>query len=121
MNIQEFFISFILGGIIVSVVLLLTDLFNPLIGSLFWAFPITIIPILYSLHYQNKSNTFISKFLTSSSFSLIILFLTTFSMSYFIKYNNIKNTLFKSVFVWMFLSILFYQLIIYLGFSKYFI
>jgi len=124
MKINNIFISFILGGLIVSLVSFVADYFNPFIGSIIWAYPITLIPIIYSLKMNNKSNIFISKFLISGTYSLIILFLTTYAMSYYFKYENtekISIPIFKASIVWAILSYIFYLIIINLGLSKYFI
>lgn len=121
MNNEKLIVNFIIGGLIVMIVNYLTINESPLAGALFWSFPLSIIPTVYYLHKGNKSNTYISKFLLSTTYTLIILFITTLSMSYFYsKSSDIFSPLLYSFLVWAIISLIFYYTVITFDLKKYF-
>ena len=65
------FLNFILGGTSVAGTSVLGNYMNPLIGAIFWAFPITIIPSLFFMRENGKDNVYLAKFLLSTTFGLI--------------------------------------------------
>jgi len=116
-------ITFLIGGCIVLSVSYIATYINPLLASFVWAYPISIIPSIYYMKLNNKSNQYISKFLFSTTFSLIILFITTYSMSYYfktLKSSTITLPIIYGSLWWLVLSVLFYYCIKYFKLDTYF-
>ena len=116
--------NFILGGISVSITSLIGTYMNPLLAAIFWSFPFTIIPVLFFMREQNKSNLYLSKYLISTTFSVILLMIVSLAMAYFIKHSSEKQSLFipifKSSFVFGFFAFIYYYGVIFMGFKNYF-
>jgi len=66
-------INFLLGGTIVASVSYIATFMNPVLASIWWSFPLSIIPSMYFMKQNGKSNQYISKFLLSTTFALILL------------------------------------------------
>ena len=90
--------NFFIGGTSVAITSYLGTFLSPLAGAIFWAYPITILPSVFFMRQQNKSNKFISKFLFSTTFALILLMAVTFLLSYLIKNSPNNESLWKPVF-----------------------
>jgi len=116
--------NFILGGFIIASVSYVATFFNPVAGSILWAFPFSIIPVLYFMKANNKDNTYIAKFLLSTTFSVGLLILCTFMISYYLNQSNecdgITPSILKATAWWIICSIIFYLSIMYGGFKQYF-
>jgi len=118
--------SFIIGGLIVSSVSYVATFTSPVLGSILWAFPFSIIPVLYFMKANNKNNIYISKFLLSTTFAIGLLVLCTFLFSYYIKncpdtdIDGITRSILKSTAWWIIFAILFYLFIMYGGFKEHF-
>ena len=89
--------NFILGGAAVALTSYIGTFLNPLAGAIFWAYPITILPTIFFMKKQNKSNKYISKFLFSTTFALILLMGVTLLLSYLIGHAQATQTLWVSV------------------------
>jgi hypothetical protein len=115
--------NFVLGGSIIASVSYLATFVNPVIASILWSYPISIIPTMYFMNEQGKSNEYISKFLLSASYALILLVLTTFSLSYYLKQqkNGIWMPIFHATKWWLLGSCIFYLIIMYGGYSDKFL
>lgn len=107
--------NFIIGGTLVALTSYVGTFFSPLVGAIFWSFPISILPTLYFMKQNNKSNEYISKFTLSTTYALALLVVTTFFLSYFIKQERkgITKAVVKTTIVWLASSILFYILVRY--------
>lgn len=77
--------NFFLGGTAIAITSYLGTFMNPLAGAIFWAYPITILPSVFFMREQKKSNKYISKFLFSTTFALILLMGVTLFLSYLIE------------------------------------
>ena len=109
-------INFLLGGTIVASVSYIATFMNPVLASIWWSFPLSIIPSMYFMKQNGKSNQYISKFLLSTTFALILLVLCTFLISYYLKDSSnsdgIVPSIAKATVWWAVCSVIFYILII---------
>ena len=116
--------NFLLGGTSVAGTSILGNFMNPLAGAIFWAYPITIIPSLFFMKQNGKDNEYLSKFLISTTFGLILLGITTIAMSYFIKNHSKDDSLWipigKASGVYLASALLFYGVIKLAGLTHYF-
>lgn len=115
--------NFLMGGAIVSSISYAATYLNPLLAALFWAYPVTLLPSIYFMKQKGKTNAYISKFLMSSTFSLVILFSTTFALSYFTKHdesNSLLKPVGKATLVWALTSLTFFVIIKVLHLEKHF-
>ena len=117
-------LNFVLGGISVAGTSVLGDYMSPLAGAIFWAYPITIIPSLFFMKQNGKDNEYLSKFLISTTFGLLLLGGTTIAMSYFIKNYPKDDSLWKPIAkasgIYLGGALLFYGVIKIAGLSHYF-
>ena len=90
-------LNFVLGGISVAGTSVLGNYMNPLVGAIFWAFPITIIPSLFFMRENGKDNVYLAKFLLSTTFGLVLLGATTIAMSYFIRHESKDTSLWSPI------------------------
>lgn len=107
--------NFLIGGTLVALTSYVGTFFSPLVGAIFWSFPISILPTLYFMKQNNKSNEYVSKFTLSTTYALALLVLTTFFLSYFIKQERkgITKAVVKTTIIWLCSSVLFYILVKY--------
>lgn len=100
-------LTFIIGGLVVSSVSYLSNFVNNYYASILWAFPFTVLPTIYYLHHEGKTNLYISDFLIKTSISIIILVGVLATMSYAVRFNSIHSTILFSFIVYLILSGLF--------------
>ena len=115
--------NFLIGGFIVTSVSYIGTFMSPLLGAIWWSFPLSLLPSIYFMHQQNKNNQYISEFALSTTFALLLLFISTYALSYFIKHepnNEIFYPILKTAAVWIVLSIVFYLIVERFGLTKYF-
>ena len=108
--------NFVLGGLIVSTTSYVGTFFDPLVGAIIWSFPISLLPILYFMHENTRNNKYLAQFTLSTTYALILLISSTLMLSYFLakeKENTIVEPVLKTIFVWFFLSIIFYHVVKY--------
>lgn len=99
---------FIIGGLTFLAVTYITDKIDHMYGVIIWAFPFTLIPIIYYLRKDGKSKEFISSFLLRTALSLIILFITILSLSKFIhKHRDLSISILYSVIIYIFIAAIF--------------
>ena len=89
--------NFCIGGACVATTSYLGTFFSPLAGAIFWAYPITLIPSIFFMKQQNRSKKFISKFLFSTTFALILLMGITFLLSYTISNSSEDESLWVAI------------------------
>lgn len=116
-------LNFIIGGTIIATVSYLATYLNPVIGAIVWSYPLSILPSIYYMKNAGKSNEYVSKFLLSTTFGLILLFLTTLLLSVYVKKAK-QGSLIKPVIMatmwWFVMSIIFYLAIKFSGYESYF-
>jgi hypothetical protein len=117
-------LNFILGGTIVASVSTMATFMDPVLASIWWSYPLSIIPSMYFMKQEGKSNQYIAKFLFSTTFALGLLLLSTFLISYYLHHSSKKDGIFPSILKatawWFFFSFLFYVSVIYSPYKKYF-
>lgn len=83
--------NFIMGGTIISSVSYLATFVSPLIAAIVWSYPFSILPTVYFMKTQGKSNARISKFLFSASYAFALLLVATLAMGLLMK-NDTSDT-----------------------------
>ena len=107
--IYELFQNFILGGLITASISYIGTFMDPLLGAIWWSFPISLIPTIYFMKGTGKSNKFIAKFTISTTYALILLFISCGFMSYFFtNHDGILIPIIKATGVWFISSTIFY-------------
>jgi len=118
----ELGINFLLGGTIIATVSYLATFVSPLIAAIVWSYPFSILPTVYFMKRQSKSNNQIAKFLFGTSFALIILLITTIALAYFLKHDTSDtgfSSIMKAMCIWAVGSLIFYIGVNYLDTSHY--
>tara|TARA_B110001450_G_C17579591_1_gene464341 strand:- start:210 stop:593 length:384 start_codon:yes stop_codon:yes gene_type:complete len=109
--IQNFFV----GGLVIASVSYISTFLSPLLGAIWWSFPITLIPSMYFMHVNSKNNKHIAKFIMGTFIGYILLLISSISFIYYLhKYNNSNNILYPIVFtffIWLFFSLILYCII----------
>jgi len=108
---DKLFITFLIGGLVVSSVSYLSNFVSNYYASILWAFPFTVLPTIYYLKHEGKSNLYISDFLIKTSISILILVGVLATMSYAVRYYSINTTILFSFIVYIILSLLFIRFI----------
>lgn len=108
---NKLLLVFILGGLVVSSVSYFSNFVSNYYASILWAFPFTLLPTIYYLHHEGKSNLYISDFLIKTSISILILVGVLATMSYAIRYYSVNTTILYSFIVYFILSLLFIRFV----------
>jgi len=115
--IQNFFI----GGLITASISYSGTFLSPVLAAIWWAFPVSLLPSMYYMHQQKKSFKYISKFAITTTFALIIMFITTMALGYFFKdAKTFWPPVGKSIFLWAVLSAIYYAIIKKFNLEKHF-
>lgn len=108
--------NFIIGGSIIASISYLGTFFDPLIGAIWWSFPISLLPTLFFMQKHGKDNKYIAKFTISTTYALVLLVLSTAALSMFIKNNKSKSLwmpVLKTTGLWLIASVIFFGVIKY--------
>ena len=108
--------NFVMGGIIISSVSYVGTFLSPLLGAILWSFPVSLLPALYFMNKNNKSNKYLAQFTLSTTYALILLVLSTILLSYYLAHNKedgIEMPIIKTSSIWFFASIIFYYTVKY--------
>jgi len=122
--IKDLIRNFIIGGLVISSVSYLATFMSPIIGAIWWSFPLSLLPSIYFMHKLGKNNDYVAEFALSTTYALVLLMATTYALSKFIKDDKeggIWWPIFKATLVWLVLSAIFYFIVQSLGLKKYFI
>ena len=84
MSWYKYLIQFIIGGIIISGTGYLADNFSTKMAALFWALPITLLPILIFAYYESKTSQITIKNLLYHNIPTIIILLLWIILFYFL-------------------------------------
>lgn len=108
----ELFQNFIMGGLITASISYIGTYMDPLLGAIWWSFPISLIPTIYFMKDTGKSNKFIAQFTISATYSLVLLFISCFFMGHYINTSDdIAMPIIKAIGVWFIASVIFYNVI----------
>ena len=122
--ITNLFKNFMIGGFTIASTSYLATFLNPLLGAIFWSYPLTILPSIFFMKQQNKNNKIISKFLLSTTFALILLMLVTFLLSHHISNTKDNDSLWvpigKSTLGFIIGALVYYGIIKLFKLEKYF-
>lgn len=111
----DLFKNFLLGGIIVASISYISTYVDPLLGAIWWSFPVTLVPSLWFMHTHGKNNIYLANFALSTTYAMILLVIATGCLCYFYKRDSISFVapIIKSSIVWFIASIVFYKTIKY--------
>ena len=88
---------------------------DPLIAAIAWTLPFTMIFPIYNMHVQKKSNSFISSYLRTQTYSMFLLVAYMYATAYFVdkasKSDGIIIPMLQGFGVWAVLSIIYYVLV----------
>jgi hypothetical protein len=116
--------NFILGGVIVASISYLGTFMNPVAAAIFWSYPISILPSVYFMKKNGKTNQYVSKFLYSTTLALVLLLLCTFAMGHYIgaapSSTSIWGPVGKATLWWLGGSVVYYLAVEYGGYRQYF-
>ena len=116
--------NFVIGGVIVASISYLGTFLNPVAAAIFWSFPISILPSMYFMKKNGKSNKYVSKFLYSTTLALILLLLCTFTMGRYMGEASTDESMWgpvgKATLWWLVGSVLYYLGVEYGGYRQYF-
>ena len=122
--VERILTNFIIGGVMIAVVSYLASFENPVIAAIIWSYPLSIIPSMYNMKENKRSNQHIAKFLFSTTFALALLVICTLSISYDLQHSKesdgITPAILKSTAVWGVCALIFYGIVDYGGYSQYF-
>ena len=108
----ELFQNFIMGGLITASISYIGTYMDPLLGAIWWSFPISLIPTIYFMKETGKSNKFIAQFTISTTYSLVLLFISCFFMGHYLNTSDdIAMPIIKAIGVWFIASVIFYTII----------
>ena len=85
---------------------------DPLIASIAWTLPFTLIFPIYNMHIQKKSSSFISSFLRTQTYSMFLLVAYLYATAYFVdnstKGEGVIIPMLQGFGVWALLSVIYY-------------
>lgn len=110
--IYDLFQNFLLGGLITASISYLGTYLDPLLGAIWWSFPISLIPTIYFMRQSGKKNKYISQFTYSTTYAIILLVISCLFLGYYLKREDgILYPILKATLVWFVCSTLFYYII----------
>ena len=77
--------NFLIGGTITASISYTANFLSPVAAAIWWAFPISLLPSIYYLIERGRPSGYISNFVLTTTYALMILFITTMSLGYFYK------------------------------------
>lgn len=116
--IEKYIMNFLMGGLITITTSYLGTFVSPLKAALFWMMPWTLLPTIYFMSINKKSNQYIGKFLKSTIYPLPIMVITLLGLGYFYIHSKSKDIwvpMMKGAAVWIGASIIFYYIVRYLN------
>lgn len=115
--------NFIIGGLIVASISYIGTELDPLLGAIWWSFPISIIPTLFFMQKHGKTNQYIAKFTLSTTYALVLLVISTAVLSYYIKQSktDLIKPIIKTTGIWLVASVIFFYTIKYFNLENKFL
>ena len=117
------FRNFILGGLTIASVSYMATFLNPMVASIWWSYPISIIPVLYFMKQNGVNNSHMSKFMLGITVVTSLTLVSCYLLSYFIKNSKdeLLEPIIKASLFWILSSAIFYVLVNYFGYESYFV
>lgn len=94
---NDLIMNFLLGGFIVAGTSWLGAYASPLAAAIFWAYPFSLFPSLFYLKDKGKPNSYISKFLFSNVWGLVLQALILFLLHIFVNLTPNKDSLWNPI------------------------
>lgn len=118
--------NFLVGGTVVATVSAFANYLSPLAGAIWWSFPLSILPTVYFLRAHGKSNHYVSSFLLSTTFAIVLLVATTLILSYYFGQLSPNDpgwwvVVLKTVGWWVVMSGVFYGVVKWGGLEGWFV
>ena len=104
--------NFIVGGMMTAGISYMGTYVDSLTGAILWSIPVSIIPTIYFMQESGKSSQYISRFVYTTTFALLLLVLSCGILAYYIKKDDdIVMPIVKATTVWVFASSLFFYVV----------
>lgn len=108
----DIFKNFIVGGMMTAGISYMGTYVDSLTGAILWSIPVSIIPTIYFMRESGKSSVYISRFVYTTTFALLLLVLSCGILAYYIKKDDdIVMPIVKATMVWVFASSLFFYVV----------
>ena len=108
------FQNFLLGGAIVASISYVGTYMDPLLGAIWWSFPLSLLPTLYYMKQNGKNNKYIAQFTMSTTYALGLLLMSCALLSYFLTHEaGLLMPILKTAGIWTIASVFFYFFIKY--------
>ena len=101
--------NFIVGGMMTAGISYMGTYVDSLTGAILWSVPVSIIPTIYFMKESGKSSLYISRFVYTTTFALLLLVLSCGILAYYIKKDDdIVMPIAKATTAWVLVSSLFF-------------
>ena len=104
--------NFIVGGMMTAGISYMGTYVDSLTGAILWSIPVSIIPTIYFMRESGKSSVYISRFVYTTTFALLLLVLSCGILAYYIKKDDdIVMPIVKATAAWILASSLFFYVV----------
>ena len=104
--------NFIVGGMMTAGISYMGTYVDSLTGAILWSIPVSIIPTIYFMRESGKSSMYISRFVYTTTFALLLLVLSCGILAYYIKKDDdIVMPIVKATAAWILASSLFFYVV----------
>ena len=104
--------NFIVGGMMTAGISYMGTYVDSLTGAILWSIPVSIIPTIYFMQESGKSSMYISRFVYTTTFALLLLVLSCGILAYYIKKDDdIVMPIVKATSAWVLASSLFFYVV----------
>lgn len=104
--------NFIVGGMMTAGISYMGTYVDSLTGAILWSIPVSIIPTIYFMQESGKSSVYISRFVYTTTFALLLLVMSCGILAYYIKKDDdIVMPIVKATSVWVLASSLFFYVV----------
>tara|TARA_B100001996_G_C18505584_1_gene533207 strand:- start:6 stop:380 length:375 start_codon:yes stop_codon:yes gene_type:complete len=108
----DVFKNFIVGGMMTAGISYMGTYVDSLTGAILWSIPVSIIPTIYFMQESGKSSMYISRFVYTTTFALLLLVLSCGILAYYIKKDDdIVMPIVKATSAWVLASSLFFYVV----------
>ena len=108
----DVFKNFIVGGMMTAGISYMGTYVDSLTGAILWSIPVSIIPTIYFMQESGKSSMYISRFVYTTTFALLLLVLSCGILAYYIKKDDdIVMPIVKATSAWVLASSIFFYVV----------